>query len=68
MFNNGFASPPPSSSSSSSSSGSTIVRPINNNNNNNIHNNAMNSNINIPDKSNFFQAFSSMSIAGGNHD
>jgi hypothetical protein len=57
MFNNGFASPPPSSSSSSSSSGSTIVRPTNNN-----------PNINIPDKSNFFQAFSSMSIAGGNHD
>jgi hypothetical protein len=56
MFNNGFASPPPSSSSSSSS-GSTIVRPTNNN-----------SNFNIPDKSNFFQAFSSMSIAGGNHD
>ncbi|CAF2987261.1 unnamed protein product [Rotaria sp. Silwood2] len=65
MFNNGFTSPPPSSSSSSSSSGSTIVRPIHNNNNNN---NFMNSNINIPDKSNFFQAFSSMSIAGGNHD
>jgi hypothetical protein len=59
MFNNGFASPPPSSSSSSSSSGSTIVRPINNH---------MNSNVNIPDKSNFFQAFSSMSIAGGNND
>jgi len=58
MFNNGFASPPPSSSSSSSSSGSTIVRPANNNNNN----------FNIPDKSNFFQTFSSMSIAGGNND
>jgi len=59
MFNNGFASPPPSSSSSSSSSGSTIVRPINNN---------MNTNFNIPDKSNFFQAFASMSVAGGNND
>ncbi len=59
MFNNGFASPPPSSSSSSSSSGSTIVRPSTNN---------MNSNLNIPDKSNFFQTFSSMSIAGGNND
>jgi len=59
MFNNGFASPPPSSSSSSSS-GSTIVRPANNNN--------MNSNVNIPEKSNFFQTFSSMSISGGNND
>jgi hypothetical protein len=59
MFNNGFASPPPSSSSSSSSSGSTIVRPINNN---------MNTNFNIPDKSNFFQAFASMSVAGGTND
>jgi hypothetical protein len=59
MFNNGFASPPPSSSSSSSSSGSTIVRPSTNN---------LNSNVNIPDKSNFFQSFSSMSIAGGNND
>ncbi|CAF1244625.1 unnamed protein product [Adineta steineri] len=59
MFNNGFASPPPSSSSSSSS-GSTIVRPITNNNMNN-----MNTNFNIPDKSNFFQAFSSMSMGGG---
>lgn len=58
MFNNGFASPPPSSSSSSSS-GSTIVRPTANHNA---------TNVNIPDKSNFFQAFSSMSIAGGNHD
>jgi hypothetical protein len=37
----------------SSSSGSTIVRPTNNN---------------IPDKSNFFQAFSSMSMAAGNND
>jgi hypothetical protein len=59
MFNNGFASPPPSSSSSSSSSGSTIVRPANNH---------MNLNVNIPEKSNFFQTFSSMSIAGGNND
>ena len=59
MFNNGFASPPPSSSSSSSSSGSTIVRPSTNNNNLNVH---------IPEKSNFFQSFSSMSIAGANHD
>jgi hypothetical protein len=59
MFNNGFASPPPSSSSSSSSSGSTIVRPSTNTNN---------SNVNIPDKSNFFQSFSSMSITGGNND
>jgi hypothetical protein len=58
MFNNGFASPPPSSSSSSSSSGSTIVRPTNNNH-------GLNNNFNIPDKSNFFQAFSSMSIGGG---
>ncbi|CAF3535808.1 unnamed protein product [Rotaria sp. Silwood1] len=66
MFNNGFTSPPPSSSSSSSS-GSTIVRPPTTTTNNN---HMMNSNINIPDKSNFFQAFSSMSIAsnGGNHD
>lgn len=63
MINNGFASPPPSSSSSSSSSGSTIVRPTKNNNNNNNH-----INLNIPDKSNFFQAFSSMSLTGGNHD
>jgi hypothetical protein len=56
MFNNGFASPPPSSGSSSSSSGSTIVRPSTNNT----------AYTNIPDKSNFFQTFSSMSIAGGN--
>ncbi len=54
MFNNGFASPPPSSSSSSSS-GSTIVRPST-------------SNLNIPEKSNFFQSFSSMSMTGGNAD
>lgn len=53
MFNNGFASPPPSSGSSSSSSGSTIVRPTN---------------MNIPDKSNFFQAFSSMSIHSSTND
>ena len=59
MFNNGFASPPPSSSSSSSSSGSTIVRP------NNMHS-YNNNNNNIPEKSNFFQNFSSMSISGGN--
>lgn len=61
MFNNGFASPPPSSSSSSSSSGSTIVRPTNNQ----MHgyNNTNNNNNNIPDKSNFFQSFSSMSIS-----
>ena len=61
MFNNGFASPPPSSSSSSSSSGSTIVRPSSHH---------INSNVNIPDKSNnFFQAFASMSLApGGNND
>ncbi|CAF1100403.1 unnamed protein product [Adineta ricciae] len=61
MFNGGFASPPPSSSSSSSSSGSTIVRPPNTNL-------AMNTNFNIPDKSSFFQAFSSMSLAGGSND
>ena len=53
MFHNGFTSSPPSSSSS------IIVRPRNNN---------FNSNINIPDKSNFFQAFSSMSIVDDNHD
>jgi len=56
MFNNGFASPPPSSSSSSSSSGSAIVRP-----NNSHHYNPMS------EKSNLFQAFSSMSITNG-HD
>lgn len=56
MFNNGFASPPPSSSSSSSSSGSAIVRP-----NNSHHYNPM------AEKSNLFQAFSSMSIGNG-HD
>lgn len=56
MFNNGFASPPPSSSSSSSSSGSAIVRP-----NNSHHYNPMG------EKSNLFQAFSSMSITNG-HD
>ena len=59
MFNNGFASPPPSSSSSSSSSGSAIVRP------NNAHHYPP---MNIPEKSNIFQAFSSMSISGGGHD
>jgi hypothetical protein len=56
MFNNGFASPPPSSSSSSSSAGSAIVRP-----NNSHHYNPMS------EKSNLFQAFSSMSITNG-HD